>query len=203
MRLNINLASQRYEDVRRFYVRWSTAIALTAALALVLIFLAWKNYSDSSETNARISKLQQKIDTLERQRAQAEAISNRPENHDVTAQKNFWNKQIARRSFSWTQLFNDFQRIMPARAYVGAVRPELTPDNRLKLTLEILADKHDNALELVQRMEKSPRFRGPKINSDTTTKDQKSGSTLYRLDIETYYNPPGVPPQGPAAREGS
>ncbi len=202
MRLNINLASQKYEDVRRFYVRWGTAIALTAALAVLLIFLAWKNYSDSSDSNARIRKLEQSIGKLERQRSEAEAISNRPENHDVTAQKNFWNKQIARRSFSWTQLFNDFQRIMPARAYVSAVHPELTPDNRLKLTLEILADKHDNALELVQRMEKSPRFRGPKINADTTTKDQKSGTTLYKLDIETYYSPAGAPQQGPAAREG-
>ena len=27
MRLNINLASQKYEDVRQFYVRWVTAIA--------------------------------------------------------------------------------------------------------------------------------------------------------------------------------
>ena len=47
MRLNINLASQKYEDVRRFYVRWGTAIALAAVLTLLLVFLAWKNYSDS------------------------------------------------------------------------------------------------------------------------------------------------------------
>jgi hypothetical protein len=202
MRLNINLASQKYEDVRRFYVRWGTAIAVTAALALVLIFLAWKNYSDSSDSNARIRKLQQNIAALERERTEAEAISNRPENHDVTAQKNYWNKQIARRAFSWTQLFNDLQRIMPARAYVSAVHPEITQDNRLKLTLEILGDKHDNALELVQRMEKSERFRGPKINADTSAKDQKTGTTLYKLDIETYYTPASPLRTRPTTREG-
>jgi hypothetical protein len=201
MRLNINLASQKFEDVRRFYVRWVTAIALTAALALVLIFLAWKNYSDSSDANARIRKLQQSIAGLQRERAEAEAISNRPENHDVTAQKNFWNKQIMSRSFSWTQLFNDLQRIMPARAYVGSVHPEITPDHRLKLSLQILGDKHDNALELVQKMEKSERFRGPKINSDTWTKDQKTGGILYKLDIETYYTPAGAVQQH-SSREG-
>jgi hypothetical protein len=202
MRLNINLASQKFEDVRRFYVRWGTAIALTAALALVLIFLAWKNYTDSTGSSARIKKLQQDIATLERQRAEAEAISNRPENHDVTTQKNFWNKQIARRAFSWTQLFNDLQRIMPARAYVSSVHPEITPDNRLKLSLEILGDKHDNALELVEKMEKSERFRGPKIKSDTSTKDQKTGTPIYKLDIETYYTPTGVLQQRSTTREG-
>jgi hypothetical protein len=202
MRLNVNLASQKFEDVRRFYVRWGAAIALTAALALALAFLAWKNYSDSTGSSARIKKLEQSIATLQRERAEAEAISNRPENHDVTLQKNFWNKQIARRAFSWTQLFNDLQRIMPARAYVSSVHPEITPDNRLKLTLEILGDKHDNALELVQKMEKSERFRGPKINSDTSTRDQKTGTTIYKLDIETYYTPAGGPQQRSTTREG-
>ena len=202
MRLNINLASQRYEDVRSFYVRWGTAIALAAALALVLAFLAWKNYSDASDSTVRIKKLQQSIAGLQRERAEAEAISNRPENHDVMAQKNFWNRQIIRRSFSWTQLFNDLQRIMPARAYVSTVRPEITPDHRLKLAMEILGDKHDNALELLQRMEKSERFRGAKLLSDRSTKDQKTGAILYQLEIETYYTPAVAGQQRSASREG-
>ncbi|HET9836611.1 MAG TPA: hypothetical protein VFR84_00150 [Candidatus Angelobacter sp.] len=201
MRLNINLASQKYEDVRRFYMRWAAAIALTAILAVVLAFLAWKNYSDSSDSSARIKDLEQSIAKLQRQRAEAEAISNRPENHDVTTQKNFWNKQFARRTFSWTQLFNDLQRIMPARAYVSSVHPEITPDKGVKLTLEILGDKLDNPLELVQRMEKSERFRGPKINSQTSQKDQKTGTTIYKLDIETYYTPTPAP-QRSNTREG-
>jgi Tfp pilus assembly protein PilN len=201
MRLNINLASQKYEDVRRFYVRWSTAIALAVVLTLVLIFLAWKNYSDSSATSASISQLEGEIASLQKQRAQAQEISNLPKNHDVTAQKNYWNRQIMRRALSWTQLFNDLQRIMPARAYVNSVRPEITPDNRLKLKLEILGDKHDNALELLQRMEKSERFRAPKLNSDTATKDQKTGAMLYKLEIETYYTPTAAAQQRSATGE--
>jgi hypothetical protein len=202
MRLNINLASQKYEDVRRFYLRWVAAIGLTALLTLVLIFLAWKNYSDSSRSNARIKQHEQKIAELQKERAQAEAISNRPENHDVTAQKNYWNRQIARRSFSWTQLFNDLQRIMPGRAYVSQVHPEITQDNRLKLSLEIVGDKHENALELVQKMEKSERFRGPKIKAEAVQKDQRTGTTLYKFDIETYYTPANAAQTRPTTREG-
>jgi Tfp pilus assembly protein PilN len=202
MRLNINLASLKYEAVRKFYVQWGTAIAMAVALTVVLIFLAWRNYHNSIESNARIKNLEQQITGLERQRAEAEAISNRPENHDVTAQKNYWNKQIFRRAFSWTQLFNDLQRIMPARAYVSSVRPELTSDNRVKLSLEIIGDKHDNALELVQRMEKSERFRGARLKSDSTQKDQRSGTTLYKLEIESYYIPANSAPQRPATQEG-
>jgi hypothetical protein len=202
MRLNINLASQKYEDVRKFYMRWVAAIGLTVVLTLVLVFLAWKNYSDSSKSNARIKQHEQRIAELQKERTEAESISNRPENHDVTAQKNYWNRQIARRSFSWTQLFNDLQRIMPGRAYVSSVHPEITTDNRLRLSLEIVGDKHDNALELVQKMEKSERFRGPRIKAETVQQDQRAGTRLYKFDIETYYTPAGAVQARPASREG-
>ena len=68
--------------------------------------------------------------------------------------------------------------------------------------VQIVGDKHDNALELVQRMEKSELFRGPKLVSDTTQIDQRTGGTIYKIDIETYYIPGSPNPQRPAAREG-
>ncbi|HEY7403466.1 MAG TPA: hypothetical protein VIB39_08095 [Candidatus Angelobacter sp.] len=202
MRLNINLATQKYEAVRQFYVRWVTAIAVLSALTVVLLVLAWLNYTGSTESSQRISALEQKIAALEKQRATAQEISNRPENHDVIAEKNFWNKQFTRRSFSWTQLFNDLQRIMPPRAYVSSVNPEITPDNRVKLNLTIQGDNHDNALELVKKMERSERFRSPLIKTDSRIKDQRGGQDLYKLEISTYYTPAVAPQQRSGVREG-
>jgi hypothetical protein len=202
MRVHINLASQKYEAVRQFYVRWLTAIGVAAALTVLLAVLAWMNYTGSAAANGRIQALQQRIASLEKKRAAAAEISARPENHDVNAQKNYWNKQFTRRSFSWTQLFNDLQRIMPPRAFVSSVHPEITADNRLKLNLTIKGDKHDNALELVQKMEKSERFRNPLINSDITEKDQRTGQTLYKLEIVTYYTPTGALQQRSGDKEG-
>jgi hypothetical protein len=194
MRVNINLASQKYEEVRQFYVRWGSAVAATAVLTVLLLTWAGRNYLNSAKTNGEIKQLDQQLAVVEQQRASAEAFANRPENHDITEQKNFWNGEIVRRSFSWTQLFNDLQRIMPARAYVNSVHPELTLDHRLKLNMVILSDKHDNALELVRRMEKSDRFHDPLPGTELTEKDPHNPSmTLYRFDITTYYTPAGAP----------
>ncbi len=202
MRLNINLASQKFEDVRQFYVRWSIAIGSAAALLLLLIGLAVMNYSSSSKSGQRIKELRGRIDSLQNERAAAERISNLPENHDVNLQKNYWNRQISRRRLSWTQLFNDLQKIMPARAYVSAVHPEITLDGRLKLTLLIKGDTHDNGLELVKKMEKSSSFRGAAISSEGSEKDQKTGMELFKFEIVTYYNS-AAPAQGRASeREG-
>ncbi|HEY1526642.1 MAG TPA: hypothetical protein VGH51_10425 [Candidatus Angelobacter sp.] len=202
MRLNINLASQKYEAVRQFYVRWSTAIGLAALLAVLLIGLAVMNSFSSSKSSQRIKELKQQVAFLEKQRAAAEAVSNLPENHDVNAQKNYWNKQINRRQLSWTQLFNDLQRIMPARAYLSSVHPEITPDNRLKLTLTIVGDTHDNGLELEKKMEKSERFRGPFINAEGSVKDQKSGAQIWKFDIVTYYAAAGAAQGRASSKEG-
>jgi hypothetical protein len=202
MRLNINLASQKFEDVRRFYVRWSIAIGSAAALLLLLIGLAAMNYTSSSKSSQRIKDLRERIDSLQQERAAAERVSNLPENHDVNLQKNYWNRQISRRQLSWTQLFNDLQKIMPARAYVSSVHPEITLDNRLKLSLMIKGDTHDNGLELVKKMEKSSRFRGAAISSEGTEKDQKTEAEMFKFEIVTYYTPAAAPQGRASDREG-
>jgi Tfp pilus assembly protein PilN len=202
MRLNINLASQKFEDVRQFYVRWSMAIGFAALLMLLLIGLAWINFAGSSKSSQRIKQLQAEIADLQKQRAAAEAISNLPENHDITAQKNYWNRQINRRQLSWTQLFNDLQRIMPARAYLNSVHPEVTADNRLRLTLVVMGDTHDNGLELQKKMERSERFRSPQITMETRQKQQNNEGQLYKFDIVTYYTPAAPMPGHSANREG-
>lgn len=201
MRLNINLATERYEDVRQFYVRWSAALSVAAIFTAILIVLTVFDYSSSSQSGKRIRELRQRIDVLQTERANAEAVENSPENRDVTDQKNFWNAQIARRSFSWTQLFNDLQKIMPGRAYVISVKPELTQDNRVKLTLKIAAEQHANAIDLVKRMESSPRFKQPEITEETAQKDSHTGANTIRLAIQTFYTPASIASTR-AAREG-
>jgi hypothetical protein len=183
-------------------MRWGVAIGLTGLLTLLLVGLAWINYSSTSHSSRRIKEQEGRIADLENKRSAAERITQLPENHEVTAQKNYWNRQINRRQLSWTQLFNDLQKIMPARAFVTTVHPEITQDSRLKLTLGIKGDTHENGLELVKKMEKSERFRAPAISTESIEKDARTGTQLYRFDITTYYSPTAPPPGRAGTREG-
>jgi type IV pilus assembly protein PilN len=201
MRVNINLASQKYEDVRQFYVRWGAALAVLAVLSVLLGTLSYLKYSHSKASARRATDVQHKIVELQKQRDQLAAFENRPENRDVTQQKKFWNSQIARRSFSWTQLLNDMQRIMPRRAFLDSVQPELTLDNRFKLRLTITGEKREDARELLVRMEDSPRFHSPRPVSDNLQKDPKPGMLpTYKWEIETFYTPTGPAPSPPPAK---
>lgn len=203
MRLNINLASQKYEDVRAFVSRAGAATAGMALFTVVLAFLGWFNYSSSINSSARIRQLQQRISALQEERAKASTVENLPENRDVTQQKNYWNRQIARRTFSWTQLFNDLQRILPGRVYVISVAPELTKDNRLKLKLALGGEKSEDLNALVKKMEDSHKFQGTELKSEQVQKDSRPGAPpLHKFEIETFYTP-GLPrPAHNASREG-
>jgi Tfp pilus assembly protein PilN len=190
MRVNLNLASQKYEDVRRFLsIAWMS-IGAMSLLVLILAALSWMNFHDTTASGARIRDLKQKIAALQQKRAAAEAFENRPENREVNQQKNFWNAEIEKKRFSWTQILNDLQRLMPGRAYVSSVAPSLGPDSVFKVRLMIIGEKYENALDLVRKMENSERFHNPKIIAERMVKDkQPTGAPQFEIEIETAYVP--------------
>jgi hypothetical protein len=202
MRFNINLATRKYEDVQEFFFRWRVALVALAGLTVLLAALAGLKHSNAVKNAKETKELQQKIAALQKERDHLMAIDASPENREVTQQKKYWNTQIARRSLSWTQLLNDLQKIMPPRAYLNSVQPELTNDNRLKLRLVIVGETHDNALELVKKMEGSPRFRSVKIAADNVQQEAK-GPVVHKIEIETEYSPATPASAVPAAREGT
>jgi Tfp pilus assembly protein PilN len=194
MRVNLNLASQKYEDVRRFLsIAWMSISAMSL-LVLILAGLAWINFNDTTKSGARIRDLKQSIAALEEKRAAAEAVENRPENREVNQQKNFWNAEIDRKRFSWTQVLNDLQKLMPGRAYVSSVSPTMGNDGVFKVRLLIVGEKYDNAIDLVKRLETSERFHNPEIKSERKVKDKQPGAPdQFEIEIETAYIPPGTP----------
>jgi hypothetical protein len=201
MRFNINLASRKYEDVRKFYLGWTITLATLGGCALLLAILAAISYVGAKTSSKHIQELETKASALQSERDGLLRTENLPQNRDVVEQKRFWNTQIAKRKFSWTQLFNDLQRIMPARARLVNVQPDLSADNRLKLQLTIEGENRPSARELQEKMESSACFRSPKILTESTQKDSKSGGVGYRFEIESDYVPcasPGRPP----SREG-
>jgi len=188
MRLNINLASQKYVDARRFYMLWGAAVTALAVLTVLLGIKARSTYTSSQQSGRHIAELRDQIRTREQRKADAEAVLNRPENHDVREQSSFWNSFLEQKSFSWTELFTDLEKIMPGRAFVVSVSPSPTSDHRLKLKMTIAGEKTDDANELIRKMEKSERFRFPVLEGQSPLTLGK-GPPLIQFAIETYYTP--------------
>jgi len=189
MRVNINLASQPYQDVRRFIKRWGT---LALAFAVVSCGLAWyavHSWQKSRNINREISQVESQIQVLETDRKQAEELLAKPENKEVSEDSHFLNQLIARKSFSWTRVFMELEQIMPPGLHVVSILPQLTPDNQLGLRLTVAGTSRDRALDLVKELEKSPVFVQPELRSELMLTPQAQSTDTVQFEISAVYVP--------------
>jgi type IV pilus assembly protein PilN len=197
MRLDINLASQPYEDARQFWMRWGTALAAVSILTLALLAITISGWRAARHDHARISELKANIAQRDRKRQQAEEFLNRPENRSTRDQSQFLNELIERKSFSWTRVLEDLEKVMPARVHLVSIHPELDEDNLLKLKMEVAGDSRDRALELARRMEDSKRFSQTYVETEGY-RGTAGGGDPFQFSIVAIYVPETIPVPAPA-----
>jgi hypothetical protein len=187
MRLNINLATQPYEDSRQFWSRWGIALAGIALVTLALLYAAFSGWWTARRDLNTIGQIQEVIGKRDREKAQAEEILGRPENRAMREQSQFLNDLIRRKSFSWTGVMADLEPMMPPQLHVVSIEPELK-NNELQVKMSVAGVSRDRALELVKHMEKSPRFRNPLLQQESSQQGQTPGDAA-RFEISTVYVP--------------
>jgi len=183
MRLDINLATRPYEDARRFWVQWGSILSAVGLLTLILVFMALSGLWSASNDRKTIRSYQKEIAERDSERAQAEAFLNLPANRSTRDRSQFLNELIRRKSFSWTKVFEDLERIMPPRVHLVSIHPELNEDNQLAIKMQVAGDSRERALDLVRRMESSPHFQQTNIDSES----QQAQNEGVSLDITAVY----------------
>ncbi len=168
MRLDINLASQPYEDARRFWLRWGVALGAVSILTLALVAITITEWFAARYDHATIASYRVQIAQRDAIREQAQAYLNRPENRSTRDQSQFINELIERKSLSWTHVLEDLEQVMPARVHLVSIQPQLDDDNQLQLKMIVGGDSRDKAIELAQRMEESKRFSQTYIETEHT-----------------------------------
>ena len=194
MRLDVNLATHPYEDTRQFWLRWGTGVALIAILTLGLVAETVVSLVYARQDQRIIAQIQAQITSRDRERAQAEAFLNRPENRTIRDRSQFLNDLIERKAFSWTQVFEDLEKVMPARIHVVSIRPEVDEDNQLEIKLQVAGESRERVNDLVRKMEESPRFKQPQIRTETQQTGQTPGDNVEFVISALYV--PSLPQGG-------
>jgi len=201
MRLDINLASQPYEDARQFWMRWGTAAGAVALLTLALLVLDVTGWVAARRDRIAIAQKRDLIAERDRIRSEAEAFLNRPENRTTRDESQFLNQLIERKSFSWTRVLENLEKVMPPRVHLVAITPKLDEDNQLLLTMTVAGDSRDRAIELARRMEESRRFAQTNIIRESHT-DTPTGDTEV-FEIAAIYIPEELPTAADASPASS
>jgi Tfp pilus assembly protein PilN len=187
MRLDINLASQPYEDARQFWMRWGTAVGALGLLTLVLLTLDATGWLDARRDRNAIAQKRALIAERDQIRANAERILNLPQNRTTRDESQFLNQLIERKAFSWTRVLESLEKVMPPRVHIVSISPQLDDDNQLALNMTVAGDSRDRALELARRMEESGRFASTYIKRESHVESQ-TGDT-EQIEIAAIYIP--------------
>ncbi len=187
MRLDINLASQPYEDARQFWMRWGTGVGAVALLTLILLALDVTGWVDARRDRAAIAQTNAAIADRDQIRAEAERRLNLPENRTTRDESQFLNELIERKAFSWTKVLESLEKVMPPRVHLISISPQLDEGNQVGLKMSVGGDSRDRGLELARRMEESRRFAQTQVVAVTAEKTN-TGDTAH-FEIVAVYIP--------------
>ncbi|PYV98776.1 MAG: fimbrial assembly protein [Acidobacteria bacterium] len=188
MRVDINLATQPYQDARRFWLRWGGALVALGLLTLILLYSALTGWVSARKDRDLIRQREAQIAARDQERAQAEALLSRPENRSTRDRSQFLNDLFQRKAFSWTKVFEDLERVMPPRLHVVSIRPEMGSEAGLNIKLVVAGESRERALDLVRKMEASQRFQQTRIDQETAQIGQSAGDKV-QFDISAVYVP--------------
>ena len=191
MRLDINLASQPYQDAREFWLRWGTGLVVTTILTIALLIFTIMSWFAARVDHATIANYRAQIAQRDQTRQRAQDFLNQPENRTTRDQSQFLNGLIERKSLSWTHVLEDLEKVMPTRVHLVSIRPEIDEDNQLKLKMVVGGDSRERAIELAHRMEESRRFTQTYIETEHTGQSGSGDAVLF--DINGVYVPDTAP----------
>jgi type IV pilus assembly protein PilN len=187
MKVRLNLATLPLESHRRFLA----AASLTAFVAAaVFVVLGWHVYSvrqAAREVRARTERIRQERAEYEAQRSELQryfAQKNVASLHDRAA---FINGVIALRSFNWTQMFMDLERILPGGVHIISIEPKQV-GGHVELNLTFGATNDDVKLQFMRALETSKLFSEVQVHSDIQPGSGSVPSTDQRVvQLSTFY----------------
>jgi type IV pilus assembly protein PilN len=157
MKVRLNLATKALETHRRFLA----GAGVTAILAgLTFLGLGWRVYSArkvDAEQRARTASMRQEMAKLEAQRKDLERYFNQKEIAELHDRASFINSILDARSFNWTLMFMDLERILPGGVRVISIEPKQVAGHvEVKLTFGAISDEAE--LKFLHALEESKEF---------------------------------------------
>jgi type IV pilus assembly protein PilN len=157
MILNFNLATEPLETHRRFRVFYPIAGAVAA---VVLLGLSWHVYSVRKVETAFRSEsasVSQEIEGLNAQREKLDRFFSEPENAKLGDRASFINSLIDARSFNWTHMFMDLEKVLPLGVHVISIEPKQV-GGQASVKLTIGAADDEAKLRFLHALEQSSVF---------------------------------------------
>jgi len=199
MRIAINLATRPFVELRPLFARLRLTMAALAVTAIALGIGLHVLNARARVAQAQMDDLKAQTLAIQLERQTNEARMREPQNRAVLDRSTFLNDLFARKSFSWTAVMMDLERVLPGGVQVTSIEPAITAEGNVNIRLRV-SGQRDLAVDLVRNLEHSQRFLAPHLNNETAQSQERGLQPVadtgapggVEFDILSGYNP--LPP---------
>ncbi len=181
--LHLNLAASPYRDYRPLYAVVVVVSVVIAFLMLNNVDTYYRYVRETSSTRNRIAQIEAQI-AAEGKRAEAAAAQTRT--IDVTTlgkQTRFINIQLAERAFSWSELLDRLEDVLPRDVRIMSIGPSFDESGLVHLNMICEAKNSNSMIDTVDRFNRSAYFANPFPANEENT------GTGFRFNLGVDYRP--------------
>lgn len=195
MRVQVNLATRPFVELRPFFLRLRLLMAALAVAGVALAISAHVLAAKAARQQAELDRLRDQTIAAQQVKLHTEQRMRQPGNAAVLDRAHFLNSIFLRKSFSWTAVMMDLENVLPAGVQVTSIEPAVTTDGQVIIRLRV-AGERERAVQLVRNLERSRRFLEPRLGSESAQNREQLAANGPRPT-------PGVPaaPVGPPGVE--
>lgn len=159
--LHLNLAARPYRDYKPVYAVVVVASLLVAFLMLNNVETYYRYVSETQETRAKIADLDRRA-AVEQQRAQAADAQLRGVNLvALDSETRFINARLAERAFSWSELLDRLEGVMPDDVRIRSIAPSFLKSGLVHLEVYCEGKGADSMIVTLNRFTHDPHFSDP------------------------------------------
>ncbi len=184
----INIASQPFRRERAQNAALAVVgMALTVSL-LALLILILRERVQVADLRRSINSENAELAAIQRAQAQYSTVLAKPGNADVVSQSVLLNELIARRSVSWTRVFEDLGTVLPTNMRLLSVRlPQVAAEkgtgrNRVELDMVVGTEQPPAMLTFLRKLQESKLFGAASVMTQTPP-SQNDPLYKYRLTV--------------------
>jgi hypothetical protein len=166
--LHLNLASRPYRDYRPVYAVVVVMSLLIALLMLNNVDTYYRYKTETKTTRATTASLEQQAD---QEKVRAAAVAAQLQSFNLIALGNetrFINARLAERAFSWSELLDRLEDVLPRDVRIGHITPSFSKD-LVHLEMNCDSKTTDGMLNTITNLQKDPHFANPFPHNEATT----------------------------------
>jgi len=176
--LHLNLASRPYRDYKPVYAVVVLTSLLVAFLMLNNVDTYYRYVSETQHTRARIAQLDAETESEHRRATAADAQLHNVDLVALDSETKFINARLAERAFSWSELLDRLERVIPNDVRIKSITPTFQKTALVHLELNCETKTANGMLQTLDRLVANRAFVNPFPHNEATLPGDQVSFTI-------------------------